>query len=166
MGADLFPTLLELAGLENPVKVDGKSLVPLLKDQSFDERPIFWHYPHYGNQGGDPSAVIRKGDWKLIKYFEDGKYELYNLKNDQGEKLDVFDQNPEVGAILKNTLEEWLILTNAKIPEVDPIHDENKEKEWLIKHKIKVKEIVEKRRINELEQDYEPNIDWWGSLVD
>ena len=56
--------------------------------------------------------------------------------------------------------------TKKKIPEVDPIHDENKEKEWLIKHKIKVKEIVEKRRINELEQDYEPNIDWWGSLVD
>ena len=66
MGVDLFPTLLELAGLENPVKVDGKSLVPLLKDQSFDERPIFWHYPHYGNQGGDPSAIVRKGDWKLI----------------------------------------------------------------------------------------------------
>ena len=166
MGADLFPTLLELAGLKNPVKVDGKSLVPLLKDQSFDERPIFWHYPHYGNQGGDPSAIIRKGDWKLIKYFEDGKCELYNLKNDIGEKLDVFDQNTEMGVILKNTLEEWLISTNAKIPEVDPIHDQEKEREWLRNHKVKVKEMLEKRRISELDQNYKPNLDWWGSLVE
>ena len=81
MGADLFPTLLELAGIENPIKVDGKSLVPLLKGESFNKRPIFWHYPHYGNQGGDPSAAIRLGNWKLIKYFDDGRNELYDLKN-------------------------------------------------------------------------------------
>ena len=59
-GADLFPTLLELAGIENPVRVDGKSLVPLLNGKAFAERSLFWHYPHYGNQGGDPSAIIRK----------------------------------------------------------------------------------------------------------
>ena len=68
--------------------------------------------------------------------------------------------------MLKKTLEEWLISTNAKIPEVDPIHNEEKEKEWLRKHKIKVKEMLEKRRLSELDQNYEPNIDWWGSLVE
>lgn len=166
MGADLFPTLLELAGLENPVQVDGKSLVPLLRDESFDERPLFWHYPHYGNQGGDPSAIIRKGDWKLIKYFEDGTNELYNLKEDIGEKTDVFNQYPEIAMDLKNTLEEWLVSTNAKIPEVDPIHNEEEEREWLINHKIKVKAMLEKRRMDELKPNYEPNEDWWGSTFD
>ena len=166
MGADLFPTLLELAGLENPVQVDGKSSAPLLRDESFDERPLFWHYPHYGNQGGDPSAIIRKGDWKLIKYFEDGTNELYNLKEDIGEKTDVFNQYPEIAMDLKNTLEEWLVSTNAKIPEVDPIHNEEEEREWLINHKIKVKAMLEKRRMDELKPNYEPNEDWWGSTFD
>ena len=91
---------------------------------------------------------------------------MYNLENDIGEKLDVFDQNPEIGLMLKKTLEEWLISTNAKIPEVDPIYDEDKEKEWLSQHKIKVKEKVEDRRMGELQTNYEPNIDWWGSLVE
>ena len=62
--------MLELAGIDNPVLVDGVSLVPLLKDKSILERSLYWHYPHYGNQGGDPSAIIRKGNWKLIYYFE------------------------------------------------------------------------------------------------
>ena len=123
MGADLFPTLLELAGIENPIKVDGKSLVPLLKGESFNKRPIFWHYPHYGNQGGDPSAAIRLGNWKLIKYFEDGRNELYDLKNDIGEKFDVISSYPKIAAKLNKTLEEWLISTNAKIPDVDPIYN-------------------------------------------
>ena len=77
----MFPTLLDLAGIENSLKLDGKSLVPLLKDESFDDRPLFWHYPHYGNQGGDPSAIVRQGKWKLIKYFENNTYELYDIIN-------------------------------------------------------------------------------------
>ncbi len=166
MGADLFPTLLELAGIENPIKVDGKSLVPLLKGESFNKRPIFWHYPHYGNQGGDPSAAIRLGNWKLIKYFEDGKNELYDLKNDIGEKFDVLSSYPKIAAKLNKTLEEWLISTNAKIPDVDPIYNKEKETIWLNLHKIKIKEKVEKRRKDELKLDYKPNIDWWGSSIE
>jgi len=164
MGADLFPTLLELAGIENPVEVDGKSLVPLLKGETFGERPIFWHYPHYGNQGGDPSAIVRMGNWKLIKYFEDGKNELYNLKNDIGEKMNIVNQHPKIASKLNKTLEEWLISTNAKIPEVDPIYNKEEEKKWLNQHKIKIKEKVEKRRKDELKPDYKPNSDWWGSF--
>ena len=166
MGADLFPTLLELAGIENPIKVDGKSLVPLLKGESFNKRPIFWHYPHYGNQGGDPSAAIRLGNWKLIKYFEDGRNELYDLKNDIGEKFDVLSSYPKIAAKLNKTLEEWLISTNAKIPDVDPIYNKEKETTWLNLHKIKIKEKVEKRRKDELKLDYKPNIDWWGSSIE
>lgn len=165
-GADLFPTLLELAGIENPVRVDGKSLVPLLKKKGFEERSLFWHYPHYGNQGGDPSAIIRKGDWKLIHYFEDGKNELYHLGRDMGETNNVFDQFPREGMVLKNELENWLNSTGAKIPEIDPLHNEEEEKEWLHQYKQKVKLKVEKRRAFQLDPNYLPNEDWWGSTID
>ena len=165
-GADLFPTLLELADIDNPVTVDGKSLVPLLKNKPLAERALYWHYPHYGNQGGDPSAIIRKGDWKLIHYFEDGKNELYHLGNDMGETTDVFDQNPELGAALKNQLQEWLTSTGAIIPQIDPLYNEEEEKTWLNQHKENVKQRVEKRRAFQLDSDYLPNEDWWGSIID
>lgn len=165
-GADLFPTLLELAGIENPTSVDGKSLVPLLKNKDFEERSIFWHYPHYGNQGGDPSAIIRKGGWKLIHYFEDGKNELYQLNDDMGETKNVIDQFPEHGMALKSELENWLSSTGAKIPKIDPLHDDKQEKEWLLQHKQKMKLKVEKRRAFQLNPNYLPNEDWWGSTID
>ena len=65
---DFYPTLLELAGLplRPQQQVDGMSLVPLLKGDSLARGPLFWHYPHYGNQGGAPGGVVRDGDWKLI----------------------------------------------------------------------------------------------------
>ena len=165
-GADLYPTLLELAGIDNPEKVDGKSLVPLLKENTFEARPLFWHYPHYGNQGGDPSAIIRKGDWKLIYYFEDGKYELYNLGKDMGETTDVFEKNVKVGRTLSDELQEWLKSTNAKIPKVDPIHNEQNEKEWLNHHKKSMKLQMEKVRALQQDANYIPNDNWWGSTLD
>ena len=119
-------------------------MVPLLKENDFEIRPLFWHYPHYGNQGGDPSAIIRKGDWKLIYYFEDGKYELYNLGKDMSETTDVFEKNVKVGRTLSDELQEWLKSTNAKIPKVDPIHNEQNEKEWLNHHKKSMKLQMEK----------------------
>ena len=166
MGADLFPTLLELAGLENPYNVDGKSLVPLLKDEVFGERSLNWHYPHYGNQGGDPCAIIRNGDWKLIHYFEDGKNELYNLSMDMGETNNILNQFPQQGLDLKNELDKWLSTTYAKIPMIDPKHNEEEEKEWLLQNKQKMKLKVEKRRAFQLDINYIPNEDWWGSTID
>jgi hypothetical protein len=85
-GTDFYPTLLELAGIELKPEEhsDGMSLVPLLKGSTISERPLIWHYPHYGNQGGEPSSIIRLGEWKLIHYYEDGREELYNLKSDLG----------------------------------------------------------------------------------
>ncbi len=166
MGADLFPTLLELAGLENPYNVDGKSLVPLLKDEVFGERSLYWHYPHYGNQGGDPCAIIRNGDWKLIHYFEDGKNELYNLSMDMGETNNILNQFPQQGLDLKNDLDKWLSKTYAKIPMIDPKYNEEEEKEWLLQNKQKMKLKVEKRRAFQLDINYIPNEDWWGSKID
>ena len=66
--------------------VDGTSLVPLLRDSRYQPDRLYWHYPHYGNQGGEPSAIIQQGDWKLIQYFEDGRRELYHITEDVGEQ--------------------------------------------------------------------------------
>jgi arylsulfatase A-like enzyme len=70
-GTDFYPTLLELAGLELKPEEhsDGMSLVSVLKGGTLPERPLIWHYPHYGNQGGEPSSIIRLGEWKLIHYY-------------------------------------------------------------------------------------------------
>ena len=74
------------------------SFVPLLKGEAMPRgRPLFWHYPHYANQGGAPNGVIRDGDWKLIEWYEDGALELYNLPQDLGEKYDLAAQQPDTG---------------------------------------------------------------------
>ena len=78
--ADFYPTLLDLADVTLPEKAafDGVSIVPLLKGDDIPERDLIWHYPHYGNQGGDPSSIIRRGKWKLIHYYETDEDELYD----------------------------------------------------------------------------------------
>ena len=89
VSTDFYPTILEMAGL--PLKPeqheDGKSLVTLLSNPfaKFDRGPIFFHYPHYANQGGFPASAVRNGDFKLIQDLDDGAYELYNLKDDIAE---------------------------------------------------------------------------------
>ena len=82
-GQDLYPTVLDIAGVKPaPGQViDGESLVPLLKGQGGLKRTaLFWHYPHYSNQGGKPGGAVRQGDLKLIEYYEDGRRELYDLE--------------------------------------------------------------------------------------
>lgn len=101
-GTDFYPTLLELTGLrKRPWQhVDGTSLVPLLGGQRLHTGPLFWHYPHYGNQGGASGAAIHKGSWKLIRWYEDGATELYNLANDDGEHYDHSGLDPDRAARL------------------------------------------------------------------
>ena len=106
---DFYPTLLEAAGLPLRPKqhMDGVSLLPLLTGGSIAERPIFWHYPHYGNQGGTPGASVRLGVWKLIEFFETGSIELYDLRNDIGEKRDLSRERPDVAERLRGLLHAW-----------------------------------------------------------
>ena len=94
IGTDFYPTILQLAGLRlRPEQhVDGVSLVPLLKGGKIAARPLFWHCPHYGNQGGEPSSIIREDGWKLIHYWEDNRNELYHLPDDIGERHDLARQ--------------------------------------------------------------------------
>ena len=104
---DFYPTLLEAAGLPMLPEqhVDGVSFVRDAAGGCGCERgPIFWHYPHYGNQGGTPGSSVREGDWKLIEFFEDGRLELYNLADDIGEERNLAAEEPERAAALHATV--------------------------------------------------------------
>lgn len=117
--ADLYPTLLELQGQPtNPRKLDGESFAPLLADpdRRWDRGPIFWHYPHYGNQGGAPGSAIRDGDWKLIEWHEDGRVELFNLRDDLSETRDLSQRHPETTRGLQAKLNAWRSETGALMP--------------------------------------------------
>ncbi len=120
---DFYPTLLEAAGLSlRPAQhVDGQSLMPLLTGHgTFDREAIFWHYPHYGNQGGSPAAAVRAGDWKLIQFFEDERFELYDLRNDIGEAHDLSGSQPDRLKHLQGLLRQWQHDVGARLPEVNP----------------------------------------------
>jgi len=114
---DFYPTLLDLAGL--PLKpeqhLDGVSLAPLLQGEtSIDREAIFWHYPHYSNQGGFPGAAVRMGDWKLIERFEDGRVHLYNLADDIGEQNDLATEQPARVNEMRQRLHAWYQAVDAK----------------------------------------------------
>lgn len=120
---DLYPTLLEVAeaSLRPEQHVDGVSFLPALcRESGFDRGAIFWHYPHYGNQGGEPGASVRDGDWKLIEFFEDGRLELYNLREDIGETRNLAAGQPARVRDLHATLTAWRQRVEAKIPQPNP----------------------------------------------
>lgn len=123
VSTDFYPTMLEMAQLPpRPEQhVDGVSIVPLLKQQArLNRKAIYWHYPHYGNQGGFPGSAIRAGDWKLIECFKDGRLELYNLREDVGEKNNLAASMPGKAAELHKTLSEWRDRVGARYPMKNP----------------------------------------------
>ncbi len=118
---DFFPTLLELAGAEKSASstaVDGVSFVPLLRGQALLARQeLFWHYPHYWNGGNvSPYSVARVGDWKLIRFYESGREELYNLRDDLSERHDLAGSQPEKRRELGRRLDGWLKEVGAQMP--------------------------------------------------
>jgi arylsulfatase A-like enzyme len=145
-GVDYLPTFAELAGAPLPTKnqpVDGTSVVPLLHGKSMPDRAIFWHYPLYlqGSSyaqvlpilGTDrmywratPCSIVRKGDWKLMQFFESGKTELYNIREDIREQQDLSASHPEKAAELLKELRKWQVKTQAVIPvKLNPGFDPN-----------------------------------------
>jgi arylsulfatase A-like enzyme len=108
INTDWTPTLLELAGLEAPEASDGVSLAPLLlKGEAPAPRPLFWHFPHYTNQGSRPWGAVREGPWKLVEHYEDGRLELFDLSADPGETTDLSAKEPARAAELRGKLEAW-----------------------------------------------------------
>ena len=166
-GTDFYPTILDLAGVEllPEEHADGVSLLPLLNGEKIAERPLFWHYPHYGNQGGEPSSIIRDGDWKLIHYYEDGRNELYNLETDLQETTDLAQNYPAKVKELHTRLFDYLGEVGAHFPEKDPAYKRELEK----KHLENVEKVqlpaLEKQRLEYLSKDFDPGNNWWGSKV-
>lgn len=166
-GADFYPTILELAGLElKPEQhLDGLSLVSVIKGGAMNERPLIWHYPHYGNQGGEPSSIIREGEWKLIHYYEDKREELYNLDKDLEEHNDVAEENRELVNSMSKKLFSMLEEMGARYPTKDPEYSAEKENQHL-KNVINERwPRLEQQRLNFLSPDFDPNNNWWGSQV-
>ena len=118
-----YPTLCQLAGITPDSKqhIDGVSILPLLKnpDYRLKRDTFYWHYPldkpHF--LGGRSSGAIRKGDWKLIQFFDTGQKELYNLAEDLSEKNNLAGTNPEKVAELQGLLKAWRKDVGAKIPD-------------------------------------------------
>ncbi|MCR9099215.1 MAG: sulfatase [bacterium] len=165
-GTDFYPTLLELAGL-SPLPhqhQDGISLVPALEGRAILERPLIWHYPHYGNQGGEPSSIIRRGDWKLIQYYESDKQELFNLSTDLEEQQNLVMKHPEIAERLHEELFDYLNSVGARFPRKDPLYDAQKEQAYLHSIENKLLPRLEEKRQHILSPDFDAG-DWWGSQV-
>jgi arylsulfatase A len=115
---DFLPTVSEAANISLPEnrEIDGESLMPLLTQKgSLGRDAIYWHFPHYRGEVV-PYSIIRKGDWKLIKRYEGKIFELFNLKEDIGEKHELAEKMPEKVKELDTQLNDWLKFTDAKLP--------------------------------------------------
>ena len=119
---DFLPTICEVVRSQTE-KVDGRSLLPLLRGNKMPERPLFWHYPHYSDQGGKPAGAVRLGDWKLIEFYEDGWLELFNLAADPGEQRNLVRRERAKAKMLHNLLADWRSSVDAVMPSPNPQYD-------------------------------------------
>jgi arylsulfatase A-like enzyme/lysophospholipase L1-like esterase len=119
---DFYPTLLQMAGLPLMPQqhTGGVSLAAVFTNKKIDREAIYWHYPHYGNQGGSPGAAIRMGKWKLIEWYESNTAELFDLENDVEEQNNVATTNLSIKDKLLAMLHNWQKEQNASMPLLNP----------------------------------------------
>jgi arylsulfatase A-like enzyme len=126
ISVDLFPTLMELAGGTAPPNqpLDGVSVVKTLTSGGKDapaRDALFWHFPGYlgagqGTWRTTPAGAVRVGDWKLVEFFEDGRKELYNLKDDLGQQTNLAERESAKRDELYARLKDWRAAVNAPMP--------------------------------------------------
>ena len=118
---DYYPSLLEMTGQPPAPQqhLDGKSFAAALRGEKYERGPVYWHYPHYGNQGGAPAAAVRDGDWKLVEWYDD-TIELFNLADDIGEHHDLAADRPAKVEQLKRQLDAWRASVGARMPTPNP----------------------------------------------
>ncbi len=129
---DWFATVLDAAGVKLPsrgpgVLPEGESVRPLLRGEALPARALFWHYPHYHPGGATPYSAVRYAEWRLVRFYEDGHEELYNLADDPGEKHDVIAAKKETAQELREWLDAWLEDTKAQFPKPNPNYDAAKD---------------------------------------
>ena len=118
---DLFPTILDFAGIENNINIDGISLMPTIKEQSKIKREdVYWHFPHYHGSLWKPGSSIRSGDWKLVLHYESNKAELFNLNEDPGELNDLSSVFNDKKQTLLKKLNDLMNETNANKVSINP----------------------------------------------
>ena len=116
---DFFPTFEKAMNNKSVIDkaIDGSNIIDLLKnEQKSKQRTLFWHYPHYSNQGGKPGAAMVQGDYKLILNYEDNSLELYDIKHDIGEKNNLSVSEKARAKRYKKALDKWLAANHAKFP--------------------------------------------------
>lgn len=130
ISTDFYATILDMLGIQKKPGgrngIDGVSFVPVLKGEQsgsdkLKEKPLFWHFPHYSNHGGQsPGGAVRLGDYKLIEYYENNAVQLFNLKNDPGEQNDLSKTEPAKVKQLRDLLHGWRKEVGAQMPIPNP----------------------------------------------
>ena len=124
---DFYPTILNRCGVAPPKDpvADGLDIMPLLTGggEAPPREALFWHLPHYSNQGGTPSGAVRRGNFKLIEFYEDNRLELYHLAEDAGENRDLSREMPARRNELHRLLREWRRSVDAQMPTPNPQYD-------------------------------------------
>ncbi|NWF83860.1 MAG: sulfatase [Bryobacteraceae bacterium] len=125
ISTDFYPTILDLARLPQKPEQhrDGLSLAGLLRGGTkLNRDTLYWHYPHYHGSTWAPGAALRHGDWKLIEFYEEGRAELYHLRDDIGERNDLAARMPDLTGKLRAQLREWQEGVGAKMPQKNPAY--------------------------------------------
>jgi uncharacterized sulfatase len=129
---DLFSTFIEIGNGKIPTnqQTDGISLVPLIKGEkeTLSREALYWHFPT-SQWTRNPAGAIRKGKYKLIEHFEDGRLELFDLDDDIGETNNLINKKPVIAYQLLNDLKNWRELVGAQMPIPNPDYDPLREKE-------------------------------------
>ncbi len=129
---DYFPTILAATGHELLLDnhKDGNSFLTYLENPAAKPsgRKMFWHYPHWGNQGGSPGTVVRDGKWKLIRWSWPARTELFDLEADPGESQNVSSAQPELVERLGKEIDSFLNNTRAYAFTQNPNFDGSFEK--------------------------------------
>jgi arylsulfatase A-like enzyme len=130
INTDWIPTLLELAGQPAPGGLDGESFAALLNGRGpAPPRKLFWHFPHYTNQGSRPSGAMRDGDWMLVEYYDEDRAELFDVKRDVAEERNVASQQPDRVKEMRAALAAWRLQTGAQENRPNPNFDPAKFRE-------------------------------------
>lgn len=122
---DFYPTIMDMVGegTKLATDIDGKSLVPLLLNNDLIDRDMLcWYYPHYSPQAQMPGSAIRKGNYKLIQFYDPYKIELYNLKTDLGENNNIANENSDIVQNMRMEFDSWLKKMNPVLHTQNPAH--------------------------------------------